>query len=221
MAAAETSLQGIRCNRYVGNRRNADSRNPNQYPRRESMKRLSVVVAGTGQIRDVEIQPGTTAGDMLNQLSLRDYFSPKGRTTPSSPMPSRYTTRSMTARKSSLPPKPRWACSHAVKRPPRPVPASLQDLFLGVRGQPRFPCSAARFPIGRNGAGTSDGNTYTGSYRTRYGAFTGEIRQHHGNDIEFFLYQPSQKSSGTAIGPAFSTNATTGIWCIWAEGPRT
>jgi hypothetical protein len=42
------------------------------------MKRLSVVVAGTGQIRDVEIQPGTTAGDVLNQLGLKDYLLSKG-----------------------------------------------------------------------------------------------------------------------------------------------
>ena len=42
------------------------------------MKHLSVVVAGTGQIRDVEIQPGTTAGDILNQLSLPDYLLSKG-----------------------------------------------------------------------------------------------------------------------------------------------
>lgn len=42
------------------------------------MKRLSVVVAGTGQIRDIEIQPGTTAGDVLTQLNLRDYLLSKG-----------------------------------------------------------------------------------------------------------------------------------------------
>lgn len=42
------------------------------------MKRLSVVIAGTGQIRDVEIQSGTTAGDILNQLGLRDYLLSKG-----------------------------------------------------------------------------------------------------------------------------------------------
>jgi hypothetical protein len=42
------------------------------------MKKLSVVVAGTGQIRDVEIQPGTTAGDILNQLGLADYLLSKG-----------------------------------------------------------------------------------------------------------------------------------------------
>src|SRR5437879_352815 len=32
-----------------------------------TMKKLSVVVAGSGQIRDIEIQPGTTAGDVLHQ----------------------------------------------------------------------------------------------------------------------------------------------------------
>jgi hypothetical protein len=37
------------------------------------------------------------------------------------------------------------------------------------------------------------GNTYTGSYQTRYGAFCGEIVEHRGNDIEFFLYQPSDQ----------------------------
>ena len=42
------------------------------------MKRLSVVIAGTGQIRDVEIQPGTTAGDVLNQLNIPDFLLSKG-----------------------------------------------------------------------------------------------------------------------------------------------
>ena len=42
------------------------------------MKRLSVVVAGTGQIRDVEIRPGTTARDVLTELSLPDYLLSKG-----------------------------------------------------------------------------------------------------------------------------------------------
>ena len=41
------------------------------------MKKLSVVVAGTGQIQDVEIQPGTTAGDVLHQLKLQDYLLSK------------------------------------------------------------------------------------------------------------------------------------------------
>jgi hypothetical protein len=42
------------------------------------MKRLSVVIAGTGQIRDIEIESGTTASDVLNQLGLNDYLLSKG-----------------------------------------------------------------------------------------------------------------------------------------------
>ena len=42
------------------------------------MKKMSVVVAGTGQIRDVEIKPGTTAGDVLHQLNLADYLLSRG-----------------------------------------------------------------------------------------------------------------------------------------------
>jgi hypothetical protein len=38
------------------------------------MKKLAVVVAGTGNYQDIEIQPGTTAGDVLAQLNLRDYL---------------------------------------------------------------------------------------------------------------------------------------------------
>ena len=46
------------------------------------MKHLSVVIAGTGQIRDIEIEPGTSAGDILNQLELRDYLLSKGQNDP-------------------------------------------------------------------------------------------------------------------------------------------
>ncbi len=46
------------------------------------MKKLSVIVAGTSQIRDIEIRPGTTAGDILNQLSLTDYLLSKGANDP-------------------------------------------------------------------------------------------------------------------------------------------
>jgi hypothetical protein len=46
------------------------------------MKKLSVVVAGTGQIQDVQIQPGTTAGDVLHQLNLQDYLLSKGANDP-------------------------------------------------------------------------------------------------------------------------------------------
>lgn len=42
------------------------------------MKNISVVVAGSGQIRDIQVQPGTTAGEVLDHLSLKGYLLSKG-----------------------------------------------------------------------------------------------------------------------------------------------
>ncbi|MGH9427827.1 MAG: hypothetical protein ACRD2L_16185 [Terriglobia bacterium] len=42
------------------------------------MKKLSVVIAGTGQIKDIEIESGTTAKDILDQLGIKDYLLSKG-----------------------------------------------------------------------------------------------------------------------------------------------
>jgi hypothetical protein len=46
------------------------------------MKDLAVVVAGTGDLKDVKIEPGTTAGDVLHQLNLTDYLLSKGPSEP-------------------------------------------------------------------------------------------------------------------------------------------
>jgi sulfur carrier protein ThiS len=43
-----------------------------------TMKRVAVVVAGTGQIKDVQIEPGTTVADVLEQLGLREYLLSRG-----------------------------------------------------------------------------------------------------------------------------------------------
>jgi len=42
------------------------------------MKRISIAVAGSGRIQDVDIEPGTTVGDVLTDLGLSDYLLSKG-----------------------------------------------------------------------------------------------------------------------------------------------
>ena len=42
------------------------------------MKRVAVVVAGSGQIRDIQMQPGTSVSDVLQQLGLQGYLLSKG-----------------------------------------------------------------------------------------------------------------------------------------------
>ena len=42
------------------------------------MKRLSVVIAGTGQIRDIQIESGTTCRDIMQELNVPDFLLSKG-----------------------------------------------------------------------------------------------------------------------------------------------
>jgi hypothetical protein len=63
-----------------------------------------------------------------------------------------------------------------------------------VRGRgPAVTVQRRQIPLWQERGWTRRGNTYSGSYQTRYGAFWGEIREHGGSDIEFFLYQPSRE----------------------------
>src|ERR1700730_14350941 len=102
------------------------------------MKKLSVVVAGTGQIRDVEIQPGTTAGDVLHQLTLPDYLLSKG---PNEPFfcRRRVRLRQGQGRREDLRFHQGRGRHHGMRIKDlgtRPAPASLRNLFSRVvRGQ--------------------------------------------------------------------------------------
>ena len=128
------------------------------------MKKLSVVVAGTGQIRDVEIQPGTTAGDILHQLNLSDYLLEQ-RSERAFLRQRRVGVRQgqETARRFSRQPKPRSASRYARERTRHPAcprfhPRAFSRGWCGGTPPP-FPSSAARSPTGRNAAGRATATT--------------------------------------------------------------
>src|SRR4051812_26910385 len=70
----EARLQGFSLPTQYGRTRLPDFKSHQE----KYMKKLSVVVAGTGDIRDVNIESGTTAGDVLHQLNIPDYLLSKG-----------------------------------------------------------------------------------------------------------------------------------------------
>jgi hypothetical protein len=87
----------------------------------------------------------------------------------------------------------------------RPAPASIRD-FLSrmVRGgRPSTPVERRELPYWEERTWTRNGNTYRGAYRTRYAAFSGEITQHSGDDIDFYLYQPTDEIRACGHWPCF------------------
>jgi len=77
----------------------------------------------------------------------------------------------------------------------RPASATIRDLVSRVvRGRgPAIPVQRREIPYWEERGWNRRGNTYNGTYQTRYGAFWGEINQHSATDIEFYLYQPSDE----------------------------
>jgi hypothetical protein len=77
----------------------------------------------------------------------------------------------------------------------RPAPVSLRELLSRVvRGQsPSIPVQRRQIPYWQERGWTRQGNTYTGSYQTAYGAFQGWIEQQRSGHIDFYLYNPTQE----------------------------
>lgn len=77
----------------------------------------------------------------------------------------------------------------------RPAPASIRELFSRVvRGQaPRISIQRRQIPYWQERGWTREGATLSGSYQTPYAAFRGQIIEHRGGHIDFWLYMPSDE----------------------------
>jgi len=77
----------------------------------------------------------------------------------------------------------------------RPAAATIRDFVSRVvrGGGPAVPVERRQIPYWQEKGWAHNGKTYNGSYQTRYAAFWGEIIHHSGNDIDFYLYQPTDE----------------------------
>lgn len=77
----------------------------------------------------------------------------------------------------------------------RPAPASIREMLSRlVRGHgPATVIQRRQIPYWQERGWTCQGHAYTGSYQTPYGAFSGQITEHRGGHIDFWLYMPSDE----------------------------
>ncbi len=77
----------------------------------------------------------------------------------------------------------------------RPAPATIREKvsrFWRGRG-PAISVERRQIPYWQERGWTQKGSTYNGSYQTPYGAFYGQITEHRGGHIDFWLYMPSDE----------------------------
>jgi hypothetical protein len=77
----------------------------------------------------------------------------------------------------------------------RPAPSSIRDLLSRVvRGHaPTIPVQRRQIPYWQERGWTHNGNQYTGSYQTPYGAFQGWIEEQRSGRADFYVYNPSNE----------------------------
>ena len=86
---------------------------------------------------------------------------------------------------------------YAHKRPRHPACPRFhpRDSFAGGAGAqpPPFRVERRQIPYWQERGWTQQGNAYTGTYQTPYGAFQGWIEQERSGRINFYLYNPSDE----------------------------
>ena len=77
----------------------------------------------------------------------------------------------------------------------RPAPAAVRDLLSRApQGHgPATPVERREIPYWQERGWQQNGNTYSGSYQTRHGAFLGWIECKSSGHIDFYLHSPSQQ----------------------------
>ena len=87
----------------------------------------------------------------------------------------------------------------------RPAPATIREKFSRfLRGHgPAIPVQRRQIPYWQERGWTRQGRMYRGSYQTPYAAFSGQIEEHLGGHIDFWLYMPSNEIRSGNHWPCF------------------
>ena len=101
----------------------------------------------------------------------------------------------------------------------RSAPSAIREIFSRVvRGHgPSISVLRREIPYWRERGWIRDGNNYTGTYQTPYGAFQGRIEERFGS-IKFYLYNPSRQIRRHSHWICFASRG--GDWYLVHMGRR-
>ena len=175
------------------------------------MKKVCVSIVGSGQLHEITIQPGTTAGDILRDLSLSDYLLSR------SPSADFFASTESVYEKLADGQKV-FASTKAT------VGGALLDLLresvencfpdktaqittAPLRNTPRVihhkPIRRQLLPYWQEAGWSRIGTVYDGNYQTRYGAYQGWIDEKSPSSIDFYILDPPIEVLDSSHGPCF------------------
>lgn len=175
------------------------------------MKNVYVLIAGSGQARTAEVQPGSTAGDILRGLGLPDYLLSK---TPSGEFFAN--TESIYEKVSD---GQKVFASTKADVGGRLLDRLIEPIFqrfpIFSATRPTIPLRTTRTgdpvrvapvprPYWQDAGWVRNGNFYRGCYQTAFGAYEGSIEQRSPSEFAFSILRPPQEVLGSSHGRCFN-----------------
>ena len=175
------------------------------------MKNVYVLIAGSGQARTTEVQPGATAGDVLRDLGLPDYLLGK---TPSGEFFAN--TESIYEKVSDG--QKIFASTKAdvgSRLLDRLIEPIVQRFPIFSATRPTIPLRSTRTgnpvrvapvprPYWQDAGWSRSGNFYRGNYQTPYGVYQGSIEHRSPSEFVFSILRPPQEVLGSSHGLCFN-----------------
>src|SRR3989337_156923 len=171
-------------------------------------KNISIVVAGSGEIRDLEIAPGVTVREALNEAGLQGYqVSRRGNDQPLEPVANLYDLVENHEKLYATPEDVSVGSSTAA-----PFGAKLLRIHQNtgitdfqvrkvmIKGIREFGLQMDVKGVGKDqelpywklNGWLKRGNKYEGYYRTPHGRWKGLITENFLNSYSFFIYEPPE-----------------------------
>jgi hypothetical protein len=181
------------------------------------MKKICVSIVGSGQLHEVTIEPGTTAGDILRGLNLSDYLLSRS---PSAEFfantesvyekladgQKTFASTKATVGGEFLDAIIQSAIRHfnqpqAIQAAPSTLPNVVR--VTHARTTHAVPIRRQLLPYWQEAGWSKNGSVYHGNYQTRYGAYQGWIEERSPYEIRFYILAPPSDVLESSHGVCF------------------
>lgn len=165
------------------------------------MKSIAVLVAGSGQLHDLQIQPATTAGDVLRSIGLSDYVLSLDNDSP--PVPSNeeiytrvkdgqklYCSTEADAGAGQLAPALDQILMKIGLKSNVQVQGTRQTTAVQTRKKRPVVVIRSKIPIWQEKGWRQEGNRYRGFYSSNGNRCHGEIQNPYPGELRMFIYRP-------------------------------
>ncbi len=193
-------------------------------------KHITVVVAGSGDTKDIEITQGVTAGQVINEAGLEGYnLSKVGASAPFQATDDLYSQVDNHEKIYATPANVEVGISSvpAVRIISSPSVVISNRKVLVIKNGKFDPdkeitliCNGKDMPYWEEQGWVKNGEDYQGSYHTQYGNWKGVISEEYSGSFNFYIYDPPPVVRKNTHWPCFRHKGKEKYFVHFASKPK-